>query len=835
MIDFNALRRASGRDGELNPIEIFRGLPKPGHVNDLWDTQAEALRGWFDRPAESDLVIKLNTGSGKTLVGLLISESNRRAGLGPSLYLTPTRQLAEQVAASAKEMGIPAEAYDSSEGLSHPFQNGDRTLIATYHTLFNARSRFGLLGAETIQIGSIVVDDAHASAGIIRDIYSVNVWRSRHPDEFRDLANRFRPAFEQVHQVGRFDDMLAHRDEGVMEVPYWAWLDGCEDARASIQALGDEQLEWSLPLLRDHFPFCHALISHEAFSVTPILPLVHLFPSFAECENRVFMSATLADDGLLVRTFAARPESVATPITTRSVAGLGERMILAPALSNLSEDDSRAVAEALCDTASERGVGATILVASEFDAQRWDGKGEVFLGDDVHAAVERLGEDPGSFDLPPVLVNRYDGIDLAQDACRVLVLDGRPRGANQYDLYRSVVLQGHNSIGVTLAQRVEQGIGRGTRGAGDHCVVVLLGKDLVSWLALRETQSVLTPGTRAQLLLSHELAGHLDSVEAVLETAGQCLDRNEDWKAVHADRIAAAGEPDFDSEEMVASARVERRAFENALHQRLGNAVTQLREAAAETEQRGFRAWMLQLAGRFSHQAGDPGLAEELQAEAYSSHRAVTKPRAQIGYRSMGAPEPQAERIVAIIEEYAIRSGSLEAIDNALSTLNINASANQFEAAMRALGRFLGFSSDRPEASTRLGPDNLWLFSADHGLVIECKHLKTTPIKKDEHGQLRTSVEWFQKNYERVACTPVIVHPTGEAREDSEFLGTDARVLTLDALGRVRTGLKAVYREVAFATESRPALVARAAAELERYNLTPASFSEEFLSTGRPA
>ena len=77
MVDFRKLRRPPNGDSAWEPIEIFQTLPKPEHVNDLWDTQAAALRKWHKRRHDRDLAIKLNTGSGKTLVGLLIGESVR--------------------------------------------------------------------------------------------------------------------------------------------------------------------------------------------------------------------------------------------------------------------------------------------------------------------------------------------------------------------------------------------------------------------------------------------------------------------------------------------------------------------------------------------------------------------------------------------------------------------------------------------------------------------------------------------------------------------------------------------------------------------------------------
>jgi len=59
----------------IDPLRIFQRLPKPPHINDLWESQSDALRLWTTRRNQNDLVIKLNTGGGKTLVGLLIGQA----------------------------------------------------------------------------------------------------------------------------------------------------------------------------------------------------------------------------------------------------------------------------------------------------------------------------------------------------------------------------------------------------------------------------------------------------------------------------------------------------------------------------------------------------------------------------------------------------------------------------------------------------------------------------------------------------------------------------------------------------------------------------------------
>jgi superfamily II DNA helicase RecQ len=107
LVDFNKLRSQRPQSKPIDPIEIFLRLPKASGIDDLWNSQAEALRTWFERRAERDLIVKLNTGGGKTLVGLLAAQSiiNER---GPVLYLSPNNLLVDQTLRMASEYGIPS-------------------------------------------------------------------------------------------------------------------------------------------------------------------------------------------------------------------------------------------------------------------------------------------------------------------------------------------------------------------------------------------------------------------------------------------------------------------------------------------------------------------------------------------------------------------------------------------------------------------------------------------------------------------------------------------------------------------------------------------------------
>src|SRR5579862_4422291 len=86
------------RDGETDPIKIFDSLTLRGTVETLSGPQQEALASWHAKRAKPDIVFSLNTGGGKTLVGLLAAQSLVNETKGKVVYVCPTNQLVEQTA-----------------------------------------------------------------------------------------------------------------------------------------------------------------------------------------------------------------------------------------------------------------------------------------------------------------------------------------------------------------------------------------------------------------------------------------------------------------------------------------------------------------------------------------------------------------------------------------------------------------------------------------------------------------------------------------------------------------------------------------------------------------
>jgi replicative superfamily II helicase len=121
-------------------------------------------------------VLKLHTGGGKTLVGLLIAQSSLNETREPVLYLTPTVQLVNQTLEKAKDYGIPAVAYERGQPLKEDFVNGNSIMVATYKALFNGRSKFGIRGGGQPQgVSAVICDDSHVSFSAVREAFTLEV------------------------------------------------------------------------------------------------------------------------------------------------------------------------------------------------------------------------------------------------------------------------------------------------------------------------------------------------------------------------------------------------------------------------------------------------------------------------------------------------------------------------------------------------------------------------------------------------------------------------------------------------------------------------------------
>ena len=94
-LDFDKLREAKKQPPVTDPVEIFRRLPKEADIKDLYGSQTEVLNAWFADRAKPGHVVKLHTGGGETLVGLLMAQSIVNETGEPVVFICPNSHLVE--------------------------------------------------------------------------------------------------------------------------------------------------------------------------------------------------------------------------------------------------------------------------------------------------------------------------------------------------------------------------------------------------------------------------------------------------------------------------------------------------------------------------------------------------------------------------------------------------------------------------------------------------------------------------------------------------------------------------------------------------------------------
>jgi hypothetical protein len=575
-----------------------------------------------------------------------------------------------------------------------------------------------------------------------------------------------------------------------MEVPNWTWLDHQQEILEALHAnKDDEELKFSYPLLSEILPQCRCIIGGEKLEIEPFCPPTDRIMAFSKAKRRIYMTATLADDSALVTHFGANPQRLANPIVPVSSQSMGERMILMPQELN-ADFDADEIRKLLDQLAKEENV--VVIVPSKLASQAWQGTAhQILSAENVVEGIAKLREKQVGL---TVLVNRYDGIDLPHQACRVLTIVGLPEVTSYAELTEMSVLS-DSKLGLRRQmQRIEQGMGRGVRSNDDYCVVLLVGAKLTARVKSPEGTALLTPATQAQLELSRRMAKQLVDVDikGLKEVIDQCLKRDPDWVKVSKKALLKAkAQPGLAIDPKSVAVRS---AFDLSRTGDHKAAVEVLRKAANSTADSDEKAWLLQKGAAIEHHIS-PAESQKMLLAAYRLNANVLRPLEGIAYQKLSAHT--GAQAGAIQKFHQTRF--LEATDRILHANQLiddlvfhKVTADRFEGALNSFAEFIGIKGQRPDKLFGEGPDNLWALSDGSFLVIECKNnaVSENGISKADAGQLDQVMTWFGSKYPAATGLPVIVHIHRKLGDGATAV-SGMRVITEEELKKLRKALEA--------------------------------------------
>ena len=174
-----------------------------------------------------------------------------------------------------------------------------------------------------------------------------------------------------------------------MQVPFWAWQDKVKQiGEILIKYKDSEGIIFAWPLLKESLKLCRCVVSAKEIEISPHCIPIEMIPSIIKASRKIFMTATLADDGILATHFGITEESISHAVIPDSAGDVGDRMILLPQVINPELTDNHI--KSLCKFAAKH-FNVVVIVPSDYRAKFWKDEADLILKkENIHAGVEQL-------------------------------------------------------------------------------------------------------------------------------------------------------------------------------------------------------------------------------------------------------------------------------------------------------------------------------------------------------------------------------------------------------------------------------------------------------------
>jgi hypothetical protein len=786
------------------PEQLFKDLPKRG-AGSLWSHQADMLRSYHGTHLDSkDVALELPTGSGKTLLALLIAEWTRMKRGGRVAYACPTVQLANQVHIEAVKQGIstvvlhgPHRTWDPGD--RSRYESASAVAITTYSSIFNLNPAIAIPDL-------LLLDDAHAGEQFVSQAWSLEIPRG--DDLYGRLLTVLEPGLERLIVNRLRADETAGRIASDINLipPTLVQREIVEIDRTLSQASGDMFFRYRM--LRPGLACCLMYASWQKLLIRPYIPPTDQHPAFADPRQRLYISATLGEGGELERSFG-RPSIERLPVPAGwedRVAG--RRFFLFPEL--VEGGHARPLTRDLLDEA-EKGL---LITPSREDLRQAlatikPDDTPTFGKDEIESSLDHFGAaDRGLL----ALANRYDGLDLSDDSCRLTILDGLPDGQHLQEIFLVSALASRQVLDERVRTRITQGSGRCTRGLQDHSVVVILGADLTFYLQRPEVLQTLRAEAQAEIQfgLLNSTARHEDLLSAVERFMAQ----DDAWDAEAEPAIAnlrrrAVRKAAPGTDVLAMSAKKEVRAWSLAWqgdYQGAAQISIEIAQVLANGELRGYRAFWLYLASGWRAMEGETEGLESAAALLARAHKAAPG-SSFLSDRGLSDTEVVLSPVDSAASAAASRRpartmGGAKWADEAerLRRGLEERSAAGYEASLSALGLLLGANAYKPAGKGRA--DSVWLFGSDLWLTLEAKSEAWNDglVSMDDVRQTNTQMTSLAKDTNTAVAAQkasILITPKRLADPDAADIADDhVFLVSVDDISELAGTVLEVWTEI---------------------------------------
>lgn len=762
----------------VTPEEMFserRTLRRPEAVaGSLWGHQVDMLRAFVDKKDKPDLALELPTGTGKTLIGLLIAEWTRLQKKERVVYACPTQQLAHQTHVAAYNEGIDTslligshKSWDLNSKLN--YEIAEKIAITTYNTIFNSSPHL-------LQPEMILFDDAHAGDQYIGEAYSVALNRQDDFDAYDKVLKAVAPALDDLFLKrlrSETSDMGNPREiRMILPLRQPNLVESLYEALESLEG----QYKHRYSMIMTGLPSCLVYVAHSRILVRPYLPPTHQNTLFSSARQRIYLSATLGEGGELERAFGRTGiERLHRPETSAELSW-GRRLFVFPDL--VSDADPGELSREVVEEAGKALVLAPQKSVAEKNAKALAREGWEVLGiDDVKESLDRfVNLEHGVC----ALASRYDGLDLPGQACRLVVMDGVPNRDNLQERFLQSNVRAEAALDSRVRTRFVQGTGRCTRGPEDISIVLVRG-DLLNYILRPENLLSFATELQAEIRFGRKNFEN-GAREDVLDLVRVFLRQEEDeiWR----NEVEKEAFPSFRDEAKRESRRSPTAKYlsdcaEEEVEAWIAATMGDWKRASQHAHEvahlvqsggsstKGYRAFWMYLEAAWrdqmaedSNDDADRVAAQKLVREAEETAGAGTWVRQMAPFSKMERSSHLSalDRIAVNAVTTMLHSPSKEnrfrqRIENMAAILGEeNTNPNQYEEELRELGEFLGSQSSRPDKSSdqeRQGRcDAAWCWDNELWVTLEAKNGQkaTGSISLDNIRQINQHLKLLKKD-----------------------------------------------------------------------------------------
>lgn len=775
-----------------DPESLFLDLKRDPKIQFLWSHQSDILRAYAHDEEKhyeqlADIALELPTGTGKTLVGLLLGEYRRRKYNQRVVYLCPTRQLAHQVGLDAEEYGIQSRVILAPDYTDiKEYIQGNAIGITTYSSLFNTHPRI-----KDPQV--ILLDDAHAAEDYIASLWSVSIRRKDSRELYGKIIELLRPEMSPWTVQDMLNDNPFSPDplETIDMIPlprFWKHVNALRDLLdLSLTWENNEWFAWSM--IRNALQACCFYISWYELLIRPVIPPTLTHQPFAQAKQRIYMSATLGEGGELER-ITGVPIIHRLPIPEGwDKHSSGRRLLLFPNAS-LDEEEAKQVAVATVQQ-SKRALILTPSMSNVSELEkRFSTAGIKVLG--AEHVKESLDTFTSQEEVVLILANRYDGIDLPGENCRLLIIDELPAGTNLQEQFLLKKLGAISLLRDRLRTRLSQGVGRCCRNQQDYSAVIVIGQRVFDFCSRDDVRGSMHPELQAEIRFGL-LNSNDANIEDFIDLLQSFYDQGSEWLSANRvivnlrESMHKEKDPVAEQFMKVAPSEVE---YIYAMWK--GDYLSALQKATyvvdhlEASDAYGYKAWWYYLAGCAAWLEGKENSDQHFIEKARSLFTDATKYAAGVSWfarlaRSLDIPSATlpvdtdtmlaCEGIYKIMEQYGFSgvkfANKMAELTNAMEQHE----SSQFEQGLQQLGKLLGFESLKPGGQS--APDAVWRFQDKLAIAFEAKSEErdSHPISLRTVRQALTHAQWVRDHYpfsNNAEVDVVIISPRSSIEEDAK-------------------------------------------------------------------